>query len=1027
MAWLALWDKDVANEVERRSPSLLLGAGDPACLPPDVRRHALVGLMKELTAGDHERSWHEQPWWDNDTLRRFAQPDLGSVVVSLWPECRAHSEAAQLLLRIASLGALRDCASLAAEAAFDAGLESATRVFGGRALLATVDDNAKRQYAEFILTECPRLPSEMVRDAMTELFPTLFDVDGLLAILESIDIANDEGGLGFDWEGPRMVDKLDSASDLERLLGGLLTQLGGELGDHAHHLPTKREEAYFPAIITAALRLLKVSPAEIAPELAVDAILRVGNRRKQGSEIETKLTAALTELHRTRSRRRYAFWRVAHNLRHHRSHERQKVEQLRQMEMLGYPASLQVEDVEWLLGDGLTKGEHDRRLAIDSALTIQRSAGAPAGLLEQIAAAADTDAAALEAYETWMRPQQPSAEQIGMEQELKRLETQSASERAKRDQSWVDFIRELRTDPARIVRLRTPPISGVNSDLLGLWRLLSGASGRSRYAIDSVAPLEMIAGAAVAEAARQGLIGHWRSSAPILRSQKDARDRNSVRRVDLMGIAGVTLEATSQDHWADRLSTHEATLAAGYATLELNRFPPWLLALAKSRPGEVRAVLVGEISDELSRPDLTHYDTLSKVAYADDAIVAVVAPDLLDDVETRAQLPSPALSQVLQVVVRSIRQESMPRFVKLGIERFDRESDVALAVQYLSAVFSLDAAEATRALTTKLASLSADERTKLIDHFLCATFGHSMASSIFKLGDVPAETLKQLVRLAFQTQTQARRRPAGKAYQLDEDDYAAHARSAVFNQFVKTPGSATFQALLRLQEDPGCPIPPARIRAIAENRAVQDSESAPWLPSEAFAFELHHETAPRTPKDLQAVLLRRLEDMQRDLLHGDFSQRLTLKALPDEVEVQKWVADRLRLKQGRSFSVEREPHVADEKEPDVRVRANATDVSVAMEIKVAESWSLKQLEEALVVQLCGQYLRARDGRYGVLLLVHQKTRRKGWKDKSSGVFLSFPDVVARLSERAAIIASAHHDSPQPEVCVLDVSRCPARA
>jgi hypothetical protein len=132
------------------------------------------------------------------------------------------------------------------------------------------------------------------------------------------------------------------------------------------------------------------------------------------------------------------------------------------MQMLGYPAVLQVEDVEWLLEDGLKKGEHDRRLAMNSALAIQRSAGAPTALLEKIAAAANTDAVALEAYENWMRPRQPSVQEIEMDRELKEIEAQNASERAKQDQNWIDWIREIKTDPARIAGLMTTPVSGVN-------------------------------------------------------------------------------------------------------------------------------------------------------------------------------------------------------------------------------------------------------------------------------------------------------------------------------------------------------------------------------------------------------------------------------------------------------------------------------------------------------------------------------------------------------------------------------------
>jgi hypothetical protein len=152
--------------------------------------------------------------------------------------------------------------------------------------------------------------------------------------------------------------------------------------------------------------------------------------------------------------------------------------------------------------------------------------------------------------------------------------------------------------------------------------------------------------------------------------------------------------------------------------------------------------------------------------------------------------------------------------------------------------------------------------------------------------------------------------------------------------------------------------------------------------------------------------------MRHDLLHGDFSQGATLKRLPLEVDVRNRIADRLRSKQGRSFSVEREPHVADEKEPDVRVRAKATDATVAIEIKVAGSWSPYKLDDALEAQLCGRHLRARDGRYGVLLIVCQQIRPNGWKDTTTGRYLSFAEVVRRLSERAAVIAGVDSDSPQ---------------
>ena len=143
-------------------------------------------------------------------------------------------------------------------------------------------------------------------------------------------------------------------------------------------------------------------------------------------------------------------------------------------------------------------------------------------------------------------------------------------------------------------------------------------------------------------------------------------------------------------------------------------------------------------------------------------------------------------------------------------------------------------------------------------------------------------------------------------------------------------------------------------------------------------------------------------------------------SLPDEVEVQKWMADRLRIHQGRSYSVEREPHVVQEKEPDIRFRAKASDANVPMEIKVAESWTLGQLEDALRLQLVGRYLRDRHNRFGILLLVHQKARPKGWRT-AAGEFLAFAQVVSHVAALARSIAAESPIAPQVEIAVIDVS------
>jgi hypothetical protein len=91
-----------------------------------------------------------------------------------------------------------------------------------------------------------------------------------------------------------------------------------------------------------------------------------------------------------------------------------------------------------------------------------------------------------------------------------------------------------------------------------------------------------------------------------------------------------------------------------------------------------------------------------------------------------------------------------------------------------------------------------------------------------------------------------------------------------------------------------------------------------------------------------------------------------------------------------------------------------------MEIKVAESWSLAELDEALDVQLAGKYLRDKDAKRGVLLLVHLMKRARGWPDTKRQT-LTFEEVVARLEARADLAASFSPTAPQAKVAVINVS------
>ena len=83
-AWLSLWDDDVAQEVIRRAPHLLLTAGDPATLSAVNRASALTQLIEHTASKDET-----VPMLDPDSVKRFSRPDCRQRCGLLWEKHKA--------------------------------------------------------------------------------------------------------------------------------------------------------------------------------------------------------------------------------------------------------------------------------------------------------------------------------------------------------------------------------------------------------------------------------------------------------------------------------------------------------------------------------------------------------------------------------------------------------------------------------------------------------------------------------------------------------------------------------------------------------------------------------------------------------------------------------------------------------------------------------------------------------------------------------------------------------------------------
>ena len=126
----------------------------------------------------------------------------------------------------------------------------------------------------------------------------------------------------------------------------------------------------------------------------------------------------------------------------------------------------------------------------------------------------------------------------------------------------------------------------------------------------------------------------------------------------------------------------------------------------------------------------------------------------------------------------------------------------------------------------------------------------------------------------------------------------------------------------------------------------------------------------------------------------------------------------LRDRQRDDYQVVREDEVADAKKPDIRLLARAFRGRAAIEIKIGDSWSVRELKEAVRDQLVGQYLRTPDCSVGALWVTY--AGRKGFKHPETGQKITFEEVLQYLRDYAAQIEADERGRIRIAVLPLDL-------
>ena len=941
-----------------------------------------------------------------DEVRRLAAPELGTTVRELWGTGPQNPDVRELLLEVIWQGPVKDCVEIALAAANDSSLETRHRIIAIRALIAAGESSRLRELADSFLASPTTWPNELVHVIAPELFPFVVSTAELIALMERTEEPASVTK-GFGWTVRQITSSIEPWSQLGVDLRNRLAELiwSGRNPSQVWYQIEGRFDHIAPALALLLDRQLSSDPtkcddatiraAVIAHRFGLDEdgrrddVGRLSNHFGAGSQLRETVFWAEIELMNELVPPEDA-WRALYHA-----------------ERKGLSGQLSVLDRPWLETAVGAIAPADRRpVALEGLLSVWIAEGCIPGGLDNVTALVRDDASLATTLAQRTQPPQRTPELERSRRIAAKRKCVDDAREAKRVREWTDWRDGLRANPSVAFEA-----DNLERDVRNLHRWLRMVNReRSHYDVWSTAAVEQVFGSEIAARAAAAFQAMWRCQPPpTLWSQREHRDRNSMFEPWEVGLCGLSSEAMDP-RWGERLSRDEARLASVYATLELDGFAPWVSDLASRYPSDVDDVLGVELSAQLDQVLVCdHLPALNDLAHADVALKRLLAPHLVARLTTMptkfgeesAGRVAQHLAQIIEIV-REIADEGQRTTVVQACEsRLLADPSGPTAVPCLRGLLMLDP---MRAMDAFDAALGANVASGKPGHILAALFDERRGS----LPEFPdprdrAFVLGRLVRSAY-----AHVRPADDR-QHDEDswtpdarDRAESARNFLLSALLDTSGAEAWRIVLELAVDPRFIHFGDRLRLLARERAALDAEFEPYTPGELVELEQRYEVPPHTRDGLFETMMDRISDLAHDVAHHDFTDRKTLRTIHEEPEMQRTLAMRLEAKAKGAYVVDREGEVADRKRTDIRFLARRGDQKAVIEIKLAEKWTLPELESALRVQLVGQYLRHGTCRAGCLLLTFNREKRH-WRDKESGTQLTFGEVVELLAALAASI------------------------
>lgn len=1020
-AWLAHWDADVRIELLKREPETLLTLGDPESLPQAAKEDVLRAFAKRYA--DSKGHFMNIPL---DEVRRLAHPDLDGVIRELWAvKGPTNEDLFELLIELIWKGKSAGCADIAQSVAHNTACEPSNRIVAISALVDSGCDVMARKVADSMLNRPDQWPDKVIHNAVADLFPTIIDVKELIALVEHTPESKSTVG-GFSWRLNEISRSLDPNSSRADELRDELTSLllRGLPPRQESERMTSKFSYVAESLVTLCIEQLR--SCDVCTDSKLVQACVVASKFNYDSYESPKNSDELeNEIARHPELRESIFWKQL-DIRDNWDESVNLDDWSRYyfIREAGLLARLDGSDKPWL-EKALTNVEQPRYrgVALQALLDIRHAEPFTEAYFTFLKTAIRDNQELADVLQMSTESSNKSQSQLAKWQS-KKLANEVAAEKRQEviRADWVKWREALLACPDQA--FNDEKADDTLSSLFN-WLKARHRKHGHRGAVWNRQVLTRVFGSEVTVCAARGFSSFWRKQSPQLLSERAVPERNVIYGSTILALCGLAAESETKN-WAYQLTFDEAKLAAKFSCLELNVFSTWLVDLILAKPAEVKSVLGDELKSEFLRsPQHQHLPILQNLTHAARKIKEVLTPHCIELLlswapQSKDQVTTVYaahhLDQLAQVLSETVGDEDRQKIADYCQTRFAQDPDGALAREWLKALFKFDFALAAEALIARLQQSTESDAITL----LAFLFGDRRGFDLTPMAPAKrAATLGKLVRVAYKIVKLEDDQPHEGVYTPRVRDHAEMARSSLLNALIQTSGLTTYKELRALTEEAAFAKQPNRLMLITRELAARDAEFEAFKPSDITAMDSHLEAPAHDRDSLFAVMLNRLEDLQHDFSDGEFSTRRLLQTISQEIDMQLQVAEALRLRSNGVYIVSREAEVADLKKPDIQIAAVRGDQKAAIEIKLADNWTVAELEHALEHQLLAQYLRDSRSKAGCLLITNSG-KKKTWHHKPLNKRLDFLSLISHLQKLATEIEAKRSGDARVAVFGLDL-------